>query len=54
LRELLEEFMRRYQGLNDDSDLNDYEECEIKKFLDEFCKEFYDHSFARRQGFTVR
>lgn len=54
LEEMLGEFMRRYQGLNGDSELNEYEEGEIKKFLDEFCKEFYNHSFARRQGFTVR
>lgn len=54
LEELFREFMRRYQGLDDDSEFNEYEDGVIKEFLDEFFKEFYNHSFARRQGFTVR
>ena len=53
LEELLQEFMRQYQGLHEDSELNEYETGEIKKFLEEFYKDFYNHSFARRQGFTV-
>lgn len=51
IRELIEDAFGEILDYNTDEP---WLKERIDKFLEEFYKEFYDHSFARRQGFTVR
>ncbi len=48
LKEILEQLLRSYISDDPDLELNDYETGVVEKFMNEFCKEFYNHSFARR------